>query len=199
MRAVRRRKIATAPAFAGSGQGKLPLVPDLDEADGRPVTGSAAVPLARRVGAWLTWWVLLMSFWVVLDDSIALDELLAGAGAAALGAFLAEFAARQAGARPRMRIEWAARALRLPADIARDTVIVFAALWRRLARGQQPDSGFREVPVRYGDDTAEGQTRRVLLIGGRSIAPNSFALGIDADRDVMIIHQLVVTEGEPAG
>ena len=44
------------------------------------------VPLAHRIGAWVTWWVLLMSFWIILDDSIALDELLAGAGAAGLAA-----------------------------------------------------------------------------------------------------------------
>ena len=43
------------------------------------------------------WWVLLMSFWVILDDSIAADELLAGAGAAALGRLLAELAFHQAG------------------------------------------------------------------------------------------------------
>ncbi|HUY45630.1 MAG TPA: hypothetical protein VMV92_07875 [Streptosporangiaceae bacterium] len=34
------------------------------------------VPVARRAGAWIVWWVLLMSFWVIPDDSIALDELL---------------------------------------------------------------------------------------------------------------------------
>jgi hypothetical protein len=38
----------------------------------------------------------------------------------------------------------------------------------------------------------------VLLIGGRSVAPNSFALGIDSGRDVMVIHQLVVSEGKAA-
>ena len=51
---------------------------------------SAKAPFARRAGAWLAWWVLLTSFWVILDDSIAADELLAGAGAAALAALLAE-------------------------------------------------------------------------------------------------------------
>lgn len=160
--------------------------------------GRPATPLARRIGAWLVWWVLLMSFWVVLDDSTHVDELLAGAGAAALGAFLAELAAGQTQTRFRARIEWLAPAVRLPADVARDLVIVFAALWRRLARGEEPDSGFRQLPVRYGPDTAEGQTRRVLLVGGRSVAPNSFVLGLDAERDVMVVHQLVVTEGEPA-
>jgi len=139
-----------------------------------------------------------MSFWVVLDNSIAADELLAGAGAAALGAFLAELVLHQAATRFRMRVEWLVPALSLPGQVARDTAIVFAALWRRLARGEEPASGFRELPVRYGTDTAEGVTRRVLLIGGRSVAPNAFVLGIDPDRSVMVMHQLVANEGEAA-
>jgi hypothetical protein len=110
--------------------------------------------IARRLGAWLLWWVLLMSFWVVLDNSIASDELLAGAGAAALGAGLAEVASYQAATRFRMRVEWLIPALRLPGQVVRDTVIVFAALWRRLARGEEPASGFRELPIRYGDNSA---------------------------------------------
>lgn len=154
--------------------------------------------MARRAGAWLTWWVLLMSFWVILDDSIATDELLAGAGAAALAAFLAELVTYQAAARMRMRAEWLARVISLPGQVAQDTVTVFGALGRRLARGEEPPSGFRMLPARYGDDTAEGKTRRALLIGSRSVAPNSIALGIDKDRDVMVIHQLVVNEGEAA-
>lgn len=139
-----------------------------------------------------------MAFWVILDYSVAADELLAGAGAAALGALLAELAGHQAATRFRMRIRWAGPALGLPGQVARDTVIVFAALWRRLAHGVQPASGFREVPARYGGTTAEDQTRRFLLIGARSVAPNSFALGIDQDRDVMVVHQLVVNDGEAA-
>jgi hypothetical protein len=163
--------------------------------EGRSGQGRALA--ARRIGAWLIWWVLLKSFWVILDDSIALDELLAGAGAAALGAFLAELISHQAATRFRMRVEWLVPALGLPAQVARDTVIVFGALWRRLAHGTLPPSGFREVPVRYGGNSAEDRTRRVLLVGGRSVAPNSFALGIDEKRDVMVVHQLVIPDGEP--
>lgn len=155
-------------------------------------------PFARRAGAWLTWWVLLMSFWVILDDSIAADELLAGAGAAALAAFLAELVTHQAATRVRIRAGWLVRVIELPGQVAGDTVIVFAALWRRLAHGAEPPSGFRRLPVRYGDDTAEGRTRRALLIGGKSIAPNSIAAGLDKDTDTMVIHQLVVNEGEAA-
>jgi multisubunit Na+/H+ antiporter MnhE subunit len=75
-------------------------------------------------------------------------------------------------------------------------VIVYTALWRRLTRGEQPSSMFLEVPVRFGDDSAEGVTRRTLLIGGTSVAPNTFVLGIDKDRDVMVVHRLVA--GNPA-
>jgi multisubunit Na+/H+ antiporter MnhE subunit len=154
--------------------------------------------LARRAGGWLVWWVLLMSFWVILDDSIAVDELLAGAGAAALAAILAELVTHQAATRFRMRVEWLVPVLGLPGQVVRDTVIVFAALWRRLARGEQPLSGFRGIPVRFSDASDEGVARRVLLIGGRSVAPNTIAAGIDSERNVIVVHQLVATEGKAA-
>jgi multisubunit Na+/H+ antiporter MnhE subunit len=137
-----------------------------------------------------------MSFWTIIDDSISVDELLVGAGAAALAATLAELIGYQAAARFRMRIEWAVPALRLPGEVVRDTIIVFTALWRRLVRGEEPPSGFREIPARAGDDSEEGVTRRVLLVGGRSVAPNTYVAGIDRERAVMIVHQLVASEGK---
>src|SRR5580698_8972711 len=127
---------------------------------GEPRERKLDVPFVRRVGSWLGWWVLMMSFWVMLDDSIATDELLAGAGAAAIAALLAELATYQAATRFRMRIRWLVPALRLPGQVAADMVTVYAALWRRLVRGEQPDSAFVTEAVRYGDDTPAGVTRR---------------------------------------
>ena len=137
--------MARMPGQAGSVPG--PLAGEPRERDGDR-------PTAARVGAWLAWWVVLMSFWVALDDSLATDELLAGAGAAAIAALVAELAWYQAAMRFRMRPGWLAPALRLPGQVARDTVTVYAALWRRLVRGEQPDSSFVTEPVRYGDDSA---------------------------------------------
>lgn len=158
---------------------------------GEPRQRQRGLPVARRVGSWLVRWVLMMSFWVMIDDSVNTDELLAGAGAAALAALLAELITYQAATRFRMRIEWLVPALSLPGQVVRDTVTVYAALWRRLVRGEQPPSAFLEVPVRFGDDTPEGVTRRTLLVGGTSVAPNTFVLGIDRDRGVMVVHRLV--------
>jgi multisubunit Na+/H+ antiporter MnhE subunit len=163
---------------------------------GEPRKRRHDVPVVRRIGSWLVWWVLMMSFWVMLDDSVSTDELLAGAGAAALAALLAEVVSYQAATRFRMRIEWLIPALRLPGEVARDTVTVYRALWRRLIRGEQPPSAFKELPTRFGGDSPEDVTRRVLLIWGTSVAPNTFALGIDKDRDVMVVHRLVA---EPEG
>ena len=158
---------------------------------GEPRQRQRNLPAARRVGSWLVWWVLMMSFWVMIDDSVETDELLAGAGAAALAAVFAELVTYQAASRFRMRIGWLGPALRLPGQVVGDTIIVYRALWRRLAHGEQPSSAFLELPARFGDDTPEGVTRRTLLIGGTSLAPNTFVLGLDRERDVMVVHRLV--------
>src|SRR5580704_12537563 len=141
---------------------------------GEPRQRQRNLPAARRVGSWLVWWVLMMSFWVMIDDSVQTDELLAGAGAAALAAVFAELVTYQAATRFRMRTGWLGPALRLPGQVVADTIIVYRALWRRLAHGEQPPSAFLELPARFGDDTPEGVTRRTLLIGGTSLAPNTF-------------------------
>jgi len=163
---------------------------------GEPQERQRDLAIARRAGSWLVWWILMMSFWVMLDDSINTDELLAGAGAAALAAFFAELVSYQAATRFRMRIEWLVPAFSLPGQVVRDMVIVYHALWRRVARGEQPPSEFLELPARFGDDRPEGVTRRTLLVGGTSLAPNTFVLGIDKDRDVMVVHRLVAEEKE---
>lgn len=145
-----------------------------------------------RVATWFTWWVILMSLWVAVDDSFESDELIAGAAVAAFAALAAEVVSHQAELRFQIRAAWLLRAFRLPGQVLHQTVMVFAALARTLLTKAPPPRGdFLEVPVRYGDDTPLGVTRRVLLTAARSLAPNGFVLGIDAERDVMIVHELV--------
>jgi multisubunit Na+/H+ antiporter MnhE subunit len=38
----------------------------------------------------------------------------------------------------------------------------------------------------------------MLLVGANSLAPNTIVLGIDRDRDVMVVHQLVARQGRAA-
>jgi multisubunit Na+/H+ antiporter MnhE subunit len=157
---------------------------------GRGAAGSLTV-------RWFAWWALMMSFWVAIDDSLRSDELIAGAVATALAAAAAAGVARLAQVRYGFTAAWLpatiAGVLGLPGRVAQETLTVFAALARTLAHGGEapPTSGFREVPVRYGDDSAAGVTRRILLTGAQSLAPNGFVLDFDPERDVMIVHELV--------
>jgi multisubunit Na+/H+ antiporter MnhE subunit len=146
--------------------------------------------------SWLAWWALMMCLWVAIDDSLRADELIVGAVAAALAAAGAVLAARVARLRAGFRSAWwpaaIAGAVQLPGRVAQETFLVFAALARTLARGGRPPSGgYREVPVRYGDDAPAGVTRRVLLTGARSLAPNGFVVDFDRDRGVMLVHERV--------
>jgi multisubunit Na+/H+ antiporter MnhE subunit len=163
---------------------------------GEPRERQHDVPTAHRVRSWLVWWALLMAFWVIIDDSVNTDELLVGAGVAAFAALVVELVTYQAATRFRMRIRWLLPTLQLPGQVARDTVTVYAALWRRLAHGEQPPSAFLELPTSFGGDTAEDVTRRTLLIGGTSLAPNTFVLGIDAETGLMVVHRLVADTAE---
>src|SRR5260370_7108592 len=86
------------------------------------------LPRLPRTGTWLIWWVLLMSLWVMLDDSLATDELLAGAGAAAIAALVAEGASYQAATRFRMRIRWLVPPPRPPGPVARAPRILYPPL-----------------------------------------------------------------------
>ncbi len=145
----------------------------------------------RRAARWLAWWVLMMSLWVAIDDSLHSDELLAGAGAAALAALAAELVTYQAATRLNVRPRWLLAAFRLPWQLVRDTGVVYSALARLLLRRERPRSEFAELPVAYGDDSALGGTRRVLLTWARSFTPGMFVLGFDAERDVMVVHRLL--------
>jgi len=115
-----------------------------------------------------------MALWIVLDYSLDVAELLVGAGVAAAGAVAAELVGHQTDSHFRVRISWLIPLWRLPGQVIRDTVIVFAALARLLIHGEQPASGFLEVPKAWGDESTEGISRRVLLVGATSVAPNTF-------------------------
>lgn len=158
---------------------------------GRPSRQQEPLPVGKRLTAWVVWWTLLMAFWVWADDSLMLAELLAGAGAAAIGASVAELVQHQSATHFRPRAEWVTPVFRLPAKMMKDLAVVCKALWDRVVHRQAPPSAFRAIPVRAGGRSPEDVTRRALLIAGMSFTPNTFALGIDQDKDLMVVHQLV--------
>ena len=141
-----------------------------------------------------------MSFWIILDDSLATDELVAGAAAAALAALLASWPATRRRRGSGCGSVAGARRCGCREQVLGDTVTgvcrAGAAAGPRRAAGQR-------VPRRCRSGSAtesmEAITRRVLLVGGRSLASEHVRARLDADRDVMVVHRLVMTTGGPGG
>src|SRR6185312_389145 len=59
---------------------------------------------------------------------------------------------------------------------------------RRPARGR-----VRAIPFRHGGDSPDGVGRRALAEGLGSFAPNTIVIGVDDERNLLLVHQLVVT------
>jgi multisubunit Na+/H+ antiporter MnhE subunit len=156
----------------------------------------AAIVNRRKLQTWLAWWILLTGLWLMVDDSLRVDELLAGMASAALAALLVAAVRDPVRDPPPARLlgrQWhlVACAASLPGLVARDTGEVFAALYRRLAHGELPSSGYTEIPMALRGGASRHRAGRVLLAWEHSLAPNQFAVGIDPGRDAMLVHQLV--------
>jgi multisubunit Na+/H+ antiporter MnhE subunit len=148
--------------------------------------------IARRarplILGWILRWSLLMALWLMLVDNAKLAELVTGAVAAGLAAAAAELAEK--GTRPALRVRpgflrYAWRPLlRLPID----TVLLAAELVLRL-RGRRPRGRLRAASFRRRRG-AEAAGRRVLAESLGSLAPNRYVIGIDPEREQVLVHEL---------
>jgi hypothetical protein len=159
---------------------------------------SRLVVVLRRAAAWSMAAVFSAGLYLLLIDTTSLPELLVGAGAVTLAASGFELAREQHIAGETMRIGWLARMhrplLRVPADI----VIVSAAAFVQLVRREPTNGAFRAVPFRRGGDERLDVGRRALAEGYGSLAPNTIIVGVDADRELILAHQLRRTGGAEA-
>lgn len=158
-----------------------------------PRLRTAQLALAR----WTAWWVGLAALWMLLDDTVAFPELMAGAGAATVGATAAEIVHAQGLVRLRPRVSWLRGAWRLPVGLFADTGRLIAVLYRVLVLRREVRGSFRTVSFRAGGaDAPHDVARRALAKFSTSFAPNTYAIGIDVEDDVMLVHQLEST-GKP--
>ncbi len=82
---------------------------------------------------------------------------------------------------------------------ARACLAVLPDLWR-VGRGlvqavrRRPDEMqgvIKHVPFRVGGAGADDAGRRAVVVSAVSLAPNGFVVGMDDERDELIVHQLV--------
>jgi multisubunit Na+/H+ antiporter MnhE subunit len=149
------------------------------------------------VRAWLIWWVLLAALWLALVDTVVAPELVVGAVAAAIAATGAVIVRgqRQLLLRPRLAfVRYAGGPLRRTVT---DLVPLARALWRRGVRRRDERGAVTELPYAAVAVERDAATHRVFTQALGSLAPNTLVVGVDADRRVLLVHQLVPTD-DPA-
>jgi multisubunit Na+/H+ antiporter MnhE subunit len=145
---------------------------------------------ALRAGlGWLCWWAAMLGLYLALVDTRQHPELVLGAVVAAVAATAARIV-RRARPLPPLPLGMVARHLgRALVQLVVDTFVVLRVAARRL-RGQAPRGALLAVRFRGGGDGADDVARRALTEALGSIGPNQIVLGIDRERDLLVVHQL---------
>jgi multisubunit Na+/H+ antiporter MnhE subunit len=140
---------------------------------------------------WVAWFIALGALWLVLDDSVALPELITGAVAALIGTVAAAVVHSQHLVEFKPRPGMLRKAWRPLVRLFPDTAIVLAVLFKRLVLRRPAESGFRAIPFRSGRESgAEDTARRALAKSAGSFTPNAYVVGVEGERDLLLVHQL---------
>ena len=147
---------------------------------------------------WLGAWLGLTALWVVLAAKTTLPfVLLAGATALLTVGALAGLE-RMGLVRGHGKLRWLRHFARLPGQMLSDSALLAGALWRRIARGEDVQGRYLEIPFDPGaaDDPQEA-ARRALVALGVSLPPNTYLVWADPHKKCLLLHQLVPTPEAP--
>jgi hypothetical protein len=145
----------------------------------------------HAVRSWASWWLALFGLWVAMEGTNEAMELGAGAGAAALGATLAEVARRQGLLRLTLDPRSLAFAVRTPWRAAREFVVLTQALVLDLAGVRAVRSAWVAVPFEAGGDDRRSAGRRALRPLIDNVTPNTIVVDVDCERELALKHDLV--------
>lgn len=128
--------------------------------------------------------------YLLLIDITDLPELIVGAGAAVLAATGLELAREQGIVGESIRWRWLLRIYRPVLKVPVDIVIVSLMALRATVDRRPRHGTFRAVSFAAGGHQPLAGGRRALAEGFGSLAPNTFVIGIDRDRELILAHQL---------
>ena len=139
--------------------------------------------------------VTFFAIWLALDDNVSEAELLTGVGVAILATLLSAIVLKGRSIRPEVRPAMLRFGYRPLALIPVDSVRVGARVLRALILRRPPTSRFRAVRYRACSQSETDVARRVLTEWATSVAPNRYAVGIDPDARILLIHELAEGTG----
>jgi hypothetical protein len=144
----------------------------------------------RRAAVWTAGWVLSAGLYLLLIDTTDLPELIVGAGVTVLAATAFDLARERYLAVETVRPGWLARSYRPLVQVPSDIVVVVGVALAQLRRREAAQGVFRAVPFACSDDEAHDIGRRALAESLGSFAPNTIIIGVDAERQLLLGHQL---------
>jgi hypothetical protein len=150
---------------------------------------------ARRAFAWSLAWVCAAALYLLLIDITDLPELIVGAGAAVIAATGLELAREQGILGESIRWRWLLRLYRPLLRVPGDIVVVCATALLALVRRTPAVGAFRVVPFEGAQGEATEAGRHALAEAAGSLAPNTFVVGVDGERGMILAHQLRPTGG----
>jgi multisubunit Na+/H+ antiporter MnhE subunit len=135
------------------------------------------------------------SFYLLLIDTVSSPELYAAAGATLLAAAAFEVSREIGLAEASLSPRWLLSAWRVVVRVPLHILLVSRIAIAQLLAPQAFRGRFRAVSFRGGDDAAPNVGRRALSEALGSLAPNTIVIGVDPDRDLLLVHQLHVHGG----
>jgi hypothetical protein len=140
---------------------------------------------------WLLRAVAYFGLWMWLVDNLHPDELVAGAVCSALAAGVSVKVQRlrRVGVRP--RVGMLRRAWRLGLDLFLDTGRLTVALFRAAVLRRRVRGHLRAGRYRATADSPQAAGSRALSEWLGSVGPNRYVVGIDRERELILVHELV--------
>jgi hypothetical protein len=131
----------------------------------------------RRAASLLGWFAALEVLWAILVGTAQSTELLAGLGAAALGALAAEALRTQGLLVVAPDVRLAAKAWKLPWLVPFDFAVVTWVLVRSLSHGRRVRGSWVSVPFRT-DPGAKGRWQRAFGVATANGAANAIVVDL---------------------
>lgn len=148
--------------------------------------------MGERIFFWFAYWVVSYCLWLLFVNTTMIHELWMAAMASVLTATAAELVRSHKFASFRPRLWWLIQAWREPWYILEGCASI---LWAFLKHFFKPEpSVLRQVVFDAGGSDPQSAARRALAITYTTMPPNFVVLGIDLDKNVMVVHQVTETE-----
>jgi hypothetical protein len=142
----------------------------------------------RRLALTLAGFALAGSFYLLLIDTVSLPEIYVLIVVALLAAAAFE-TSREGFPEARFPPRSLARGWRAVVRVPLDTGLLCKEAFAQLRQHKRSRGQFRAVPFRAGTSEHDrGRYALTEIVG--SLAPNTIVIGVDADSDLLLVHQL---------